>query len=146
MKGPVGPTRKEARENLIKGLAACARLVDACQKYNARTARTEAGLARQKKVGLIQELADEDLSGIRATLDQVDMIPDDKLSEMTWNKVWERSRMIEIHVDTASIRSKRQAASPAPSTSWAMRDSSRRRRRCRQSTRTRSGAERKKKA
>ena len=100
MKGPVGPTRKEARENLIKGLAACARLAAACQKYNARTARTEAGLARQKKVGLIQELAEKDLPGIRATLDQIDMIPNNELSEMTWNKVRERSRMLEIHVDS----------------------------------------------
>ena len=97
--GRVGSNRKEAQSNAARLLRCYARMLDACEIYLARTARTGKGKARQNIVRQLRELAALDIDGARVAMDQVGTMSDDEIQGASWRDVLLRSRQYEVQLD-----------------------------------------------
>lgn len=96
--GRVGSNRKEAQDNAARLLGCYARMLDACETYLARTARTGKGKARQNIVRQLKDLAALDIDGARVAMDQVGTMSDDEIQGASWRDVMLRNRQYEVQL------------------------------------------------
>lgn len=90
--GRVGSNRKEAQNNATRLLRCYVRMLDACQTYLGRKARTGKGKARQNIVKQLKDLAELDIAGARIAMDQVGAMSDDEIQGASWRDVLLRGR------------------------------------------------------